>query len=100
MRTQMRTRSVVGMVAAVGLLALAGAAPATAAVFNVCSTLETVPVHNPLTGTIGSSNVSYDAVDDAAIWVHPTNPSLSLIINADKSEDGGYNLYNLSLIHI
>ena len=83
------------MVAAAGLLALAGAAPATAAVVNVCSTLETVPVHNPLTGTIGSSNISYDAVDDAAIWVHPTNPSLSLIINADKSEDGGYNLYNL-----
>ena len=83
------------MVAAAGLLALAGAAQASAAVFTVCPTMETEPVHNPLTGAIGSSNISYDAVDDAAIWVHPTNPSLSLIINADKSEDGGYNLYNL-----
>lgn len=91
----MRTRSVVGMVAAVGLLALAGAVQASAAVVTVCPTMETEPVHNPLTGAIDSSNISFDAVDDAAIWVHPTNPSLSLIINADKSEEGGYNLYNL-----
>jgi myo-inositol-hexaphosphate 3-phosphohydrolase len=91
----MRTRRVVGTVAAAGLLALGGAAQASAAVVTVCPTMETVPVHNPLTGAIDSSNVSFDAVDDAAIWVHPTNPSLSLIINADKSEEGGYNLYNL-----
>lgn len=90
------------MVAAVGVLALAGAAQASAAVVTVCPTMETVPVHNPVTSGWDSLSDSakkldadFDAVDDAAIWVHPTDPSKSLIISSDKSDHGGYDLYNL-----
>lgn len=35
-----------------------------------------------------------DAADDPAIWVHPTDPSLSTIIGTDK--DGGLAVYDLS----
>jgi len=33
--------------------------------------------------------------DDPAIWIHPTNPALSLIIGTDKDEDGALYVYNL-----
>ena len=35
-----------------------------------------------------------DAADDMAIWIHPTNPSLSTIIGTDKA--GNLEVYNLS----
>ena len=35
-----------------------------------------------------------DAADDPAIWVHPTNPALSLIIGTDKK--GGLAVYDLT----
>lgn len=34
-----------------------------------------------------------DAADDPAIWIHPTNPSLSLIIGTNKKD--GLDLYNV-----
>lgn len=37
---------------------------------------------------------SGDAADDAAIWVHPTDPSLSLVIGTDK--DSGLLVYDLA----
>ena len=33
--------------------------------------------------------------DDPAIWIHPTNPALSLIIGTDKDADGGLYAYDL-----
>jgi myo-inositol-hexaphosphate 3-phosphohydrolase len=40
---------------------------------------------------------SGDAADDAAIWIHPTDPSKSTIIGTDKSTDGhGLVVYDLS----
>lgn len=50
---------------------------------HVAATVETDPVPN--TG---------DAADDPAIWVHPTDPSQSTIIGADKQ--GGVAVYDLS----
>lgn len=35
------------------------------------------------------------SADDPAIWIHPTDPSLSLIIGADKSSSGGLHVYSL-----
>lgn len=35
-----------------------------------------------------------DAADDAAIWVHPTDPARSLIIDTDKKK--GLEVYDLS----
>jgi myo-inositol-hexaphosphate 3-phosphohydrolase len=59
-------------------------APAAAqATVQVAATVETDPV--PHTG---------DAADDPAIWIHPTDPSLSTIIGTDK--DGGILVYNLA----
>jgi 3-phytase len=36
-----------------------------------------------------------DAADDPAIWIHPTDTSLSTIIGTDKSAEGGLGVYNL-----
>ena|GEM_PF-495026 len=49
----------------------------------VYATVETTPVLHP-----------NDAADDSAIWIHPTNPSLSTIIGTDKA--GNLEVYTLS----
>ncbi len=36
-----------------------------------------------------------DAADDPAIWVHPTDPSLSLVLGTDKTATGGIYSYEL-----
>jgi 3-phytase len=36
-----------------------------------------------------------DDADDPAIWVHPTDPSLSTIIGTSKHENGGLHVYGL-----
>ena len=36
-----------------------------------------------------------DDADDPAIWVHPTDPSLSTIIGTSKHENGGLHVYSL-----
>lgn len=64
---------------------LVGVTPAVAAIVAVTATIETDPVHT-----------SGDAADDSAIWIHPTDPSLSVIIGADKSTTGGLSVYDLS----
>ena len=55
----------------------------TAAALSVEPRVETVPV--PSSG---------DAADDAAIWVHPSDPSLSVIIGTDKQS--GLSVYDLA----
>ena len=57
--------------------------PAGAQTTEVNPTAETEPV--PSSG---------DAADDPAIWVHPSDPSLSLVIGTDK--EGGLAVYDLS----
>lgn len=49
----------------------------------VFATVETEPVPS-----------AHDAADDAAIWVHPTDPARSLIIGTDKKN--GLDVYDLS----
>src|SRR5688572_25356132 len=51
-------------------------------VVSVTATVETAPVRH-----------SGDAADDPAIWVHPTDPSRSLILGDDKG--GGLCVYGL-----
>lgn len=58
---------------------------AAAATIPVTATVETAPAHN--TG---------DAMDDTAIWIHPTNPALSTVIATDKSLGGGLVVYDMS----
>lgn len=53
-------------------------------VSTVAATIETTPV--PDTG---------DAADDPAVWVHPSDPSLSVIIGTDKQAGGGLGVYGL-----
>jgi 3-phytase len=52
---------------------------------QVAPTVETDPV--PSSG---------DAADDPAIWIHPTNPSLSLIFGTNKGGNSGLGVYDLS----
>lgn len=61
----------------------AGARTATAfSTVSVLPTVETDPSHHP-----------GDTADDTAIWIHPTDTSLSLVIGDDK--DGGLMVYGL-----
>ncbi|PJF29142.1 MAG: hypothetical protein CUN52_09890 [Phototrophicales bacterium] len=53
-------------------------------VVTVRATHETQPVQ-----------AGVDAADDPAIWIHPTDPNLSLIIATDKTPQGGLVTYNL-----
>ncbi|MDP5027094.1 MAG: phytase, partial [Flavobacterium sp.] len=50
---------------------------------------------NALQPKIITENTPHDT-DDPAIWIHPTNPSSSLIIGTDKDSDGGLYLYDLN----
>jgi len=51
----------------------------------VTATVETEPVPHPS-----------DAADDVAIWVHPTDPSLSTVLGTDKLDGGGLGVYDLA----
>ena len=73
-----------GIFAVASILAASFPAPAgRAQTPSVPALVETDPV--PTSG---------DAADDMAIWVHPTVPSLSLVIGTDK--DAGLAVYDLS----
>lgn len=54
------------------------------------------PPGGPVVATAETDPVpsSGDAADDPAIWIHPTDPSLSLVIGTDK--DSGLGVYDLS----
>ncbi len=52
--------------------------------FEVTADAETDPVSN-----------DGDSADDIAIWVHPTQPELSVIIGTNKASNGGLSVYNL-----
>jgi 3-phytase len=52
---------------------------------RAAATVETAPVPHDA-----------DAADDAAIWIHPTDPSLSTVLGTDKVEGGGLGVYDLA----
>ena len=53
---------------------------------SVSATFETEPVED-----------SDDTADDPCVWVHPTDPSLSVIIGTDKDENApGLRVYDLT----
>jgi 3-phytase len=62
---------------------LVGSARAAAPIATVTATLETEPVTH-----------SKDAADDAAIWIHPTNPAQSTLIGTDKK--GALEVYDIN----
>lgn len=57
---------------------------ASSDMITIPATIETEPVQ-----------AGVDAADDPAIWIHPTDPNLSLIIGTDKTPQGGLVTYNL-----
>jgi len=71
-----------GLLLALLLLLMPGARAATV---GVSATVETDPMPN-----------AGDAADDAAVWIHPSDPSLSTVIATDKSDLGGLIVYDLS----
>lgn len=76
----------VGFVMLALILASCAGKPTTGAhAIVVYANAETQPVNN-----------SDDAADDPAVWVHPTDASLSVIMGTDKSQkQGGLYAYNL-----
>ena len=73
---------VVRLTAGMTILSSLSAVPAIGQSSEVSATVETQPV--PSDG---------DAADDPAIWVHPSDPSLSTVIGTDK--EGGLAVYDL-----
>ncbi len=82
--------ALVRLVAVLGVLLFAGAAyygwhawylfvPVT----RVLADAETAPVHSR-------------SADDPVIWVHPTDPALSVVVGTDKGTDGGLYVYDLA----
>lgn len=59
------------------------------AAVDILPTVETAPVYG-----------SGDVADDPAIWIHPANTSLSIIIGVSKNTKGGLHVYDLKGIHI
>jgi myo-inositol-hexaphosphate 3-phosphohydrolase len=80
-------RRAMGVLLGSALLLTSVAMPALTLAANaiVLATVETDAVHN-----VG------DCADDEAIWIHPTDPSLSVVIGTDKCTSGGLNVYDLS----
>jgi myo-inositol-hexaphosphate 3-phosphohydrolase len=64
-------------------VALAGPERTLAQAAAVTATAETAPT--PSSG---------DSADDAAVWIHPTDPSLSVVVGTDK--EGGIAVYDLA----
>ena len=82
---QWRRAAVVALLVASMVVLLPYGAPAVLAqTVQVSAIVETAPV--PSSG---------DAADDSAIWVHPTDPSLSIVIGTDKTITGGLDVYDL-----
>lgn len=52
------------------------------------------PSPEPIQPKVISEAVPHDS-DDPAIWIHPTDPSKSLILGTDKNSDGGLFAFNL-----
>ncbi|MFQ5676308.1 MAG: phytase [bacterium] len=50
---------------------------------------------NGISPVLVSEPVKHDS-DDPAIWLHPTDPSKSLIIGTDKNEDGALYVFDLN----
>jgi 3-phytase len=60
---------------------------------SVADSTETVPVRPTLkTDSVPKSD---DNADDAAIWIHPSNPALSTIIITEKFSTGGFRVYDM-----
>lgn len=84
--TNYKLVSMAGLLSSLGLPAGQGFNPAvamTSTVNTVSASLETAPVR-----TFG------DAADDPAFWVHPDDPSLSLLLGTQKKL--GLNVYDMS----
>ena len=64
------------------------------AIFILFSCAQNQSMNNKLSPVIVTEQVKHDA-DDPAIWIHPTDPSKSLIVGTDKEEDGALYIFTL-----
>ena len=65
-------------------------------VMSVCICGTPAPGAMPLVETI-DMNGSGDNADDMCLWLHPTDPSRSVILGSNKSEDGNGGVYSFDL---
>ena len=78
--------AVIALAVVVGITVLQDITPKARAGDDVVrASAETGPVPSP-----------GDAADDTAIWIHPTDPSLSVVIGTDKLPTGGLGVYDLT----
>lgn len=80
---------VLAVLAAVASSAIVVGAPPTAPVARAADAPQLVASDGETDPVTGSG----DAMDDPAIWVHPTDPSRSLVMGNDKT--GGFETYDL-----
>ncbi len=90
-RQQARVRpALVRLVAVFPVLLLAGAA-----YYGWHAWYRFVPVTR-VPADVETAPVPSRSADDPAIWVHPNDPTLSVIIGTDKSAEGGLHVYDLA----
>ena len=54
-----------------------------------------------MTSVSASGRTSHvSSADDPAIWVHPTNPSLSVVIGTNKNSNGGLHVFSLNGVNL
>lgn len=63
--------------------------------FVGCSSVPSIPNDHKLKPVVITQPVNHDT-DDPAIWVHPNDPTKSLIIGTDKDTDGGLFAFDLN----
>lgn len=66
-----------------------------ASVLASCSSGLTPVATDAIVPTVVTEQTEFDT-DDPAIWIHPTDPSKSLIVGTDKEVGGGLYVYDLS----
>src|SRR3546814_17336752 len=59
------------------------------------TTLFRSPVRDDALQPVAVTQVTPHDTDDPAIWIHPTDPSKSIILGTDKDSDGGLYAYDL-----
>jgi 3-phytase len=79
------SKAAVGILAAIGAL-LSAALPIYA---------QSIPATITVTPKVSTASVKGDA-DDPAIWIHPANPSQSVVIGTDKEDDGGLYVWDMT----
>jgi 3-phytase len=80
------------------MVVLLASVASVVAVTSIVKTDDPPPWSGPTVPAVAQTDAAYgekDAADDPAIWVHPTDASLSLVIGTNKRDPGGLQVFDM-----